>query len=232
MEKNIQTAASWLKGAEAILVSASNGLSIAEGYHIFADNEDFRQYFGYFRERYGIYCLIQGIFAQIPEHDRYMQTVHRYLIDDYSGSTVMQSLLRLIQEKDYFVVTSNADTHFQINGFDPERLFEIEGNVDKNVMYSPQWKAQRERFQGFLDQARDKRVVVLELGIGKRNTLIKKPLMDLVHDCPGWQFLTLNLAEEIYIPESIAGRSLPLPGDIAGTFEALLKALPTAESTL
>lgn len=43
-----------IKEAEAILIGASNGFSIAEGLHIFGDNEDFRRLFGDFREKYGI----------------------------------------------------------------------------------------------------------------------------------------------------------------------------------
>lgn len=104
-------AAACLKNADAILITASNGLSIAEGYHIFADNDDFKQYFGDFREKYGIDCLIQGVFAPLSpdEHTRYMKTVHQYLIDDYHGSAVMKNLLKLVQDKDYFIVTSNGD---------------------------------------------------------------------------------------------------------------------------
>lgn len=38
-----------------------------------------------------------------------MKTVHQYLIDDYHGSAVMKNLLKLVQDKDYFIVTSNGD---------------------------------------------------------------------------------------------------------------------------
>ena len=34
-------------------------------------------------------------------------------------------LLRLVREKDYFVLTTNVDHQFQIAGFDKERLFYI-----------------------------------------------------------------------------------------------------------
>lgn len=103
METNIQKAGRWLREAEALLVTASNGLSIAEGYHIFADNEDFRRYFGRFRDTYGIDCLIRGVFAPLPpvEHEAYMVVVHRYLIEDYHGSDVMKDLLDIIGSKDY-----------------------------------------------------------------------------------------------------------------------------------
>ncbi len=31
-------------------------------------------------------------------------------------------------EKDYFVVTSNGEGHFELCGFDPTKIYEIEGN--------------------------------------------------------------------------------------------------------
>ncbi len=42
MNANITLAQEWIAQADAILIGASNGLSIAEGYHIFANNEMFR----------------------------------------------------------------------------------------------------------------------------------------------------------------------------------------------
>ncbi len=220
--KDIKQAAAWIEEADAVLISASNGLSIAEGYHIFADNDDFKKYFGFFREKYGITCLIQGVFAQIPEHEQYMQTVRKYMIEDYSGSQVMKNLLELVKEKEYFIVTSNADTHFQMNGFDPGRIYEVEGNFDENDMHSPAWKEQQNRFTEFIGRFEGKQVLVLELGIGMRNQMIKKPLMDMVAAYSEWRYITLNMPREIFVPAAIADRSLALPGDIAKTFEQLL----------
>ena len=81
-----KVAKDWLKNTDAILITASNGLSIAEGYHIFADNGSFRRYFGKFRQKYGTDCLIRGVFTPMTaaDHEEYMQTVHQYLIDDYN----------------------------------------------------------------------------------------------------------------------------------------------------
>lgn len=42
MKELIEKACHALRQADAILIGASNGLSIAEGYNIFADNEMFR----------------------------------------------------------------------------------------------------------------------------------------------------------------------------------------------
>ena len=50
----IQIAAQAIREADALLIGASNGLSIAEGYHIFANNEMFRRQFGDIQQKYGI----------------------------------------------------------------------------------------------------------------------------------------------------------------------------------
>lgn len=218
----IKDAVRWIGDADAVLISASNGLSISEGYNIYDDNDDFRKYFGYFRTKYGISYLLQGIFAKFPEHDAYMRTVHKYLIDDYSGSRVMRDLLEIVSGKDYFIVTSNADTHFQMNGFDPDRIYEIEGNVDGMDMYSSAWDAQGDRFSDFVQRYRDKDLVVFELGIGMRNTLLKRPLMDMVDSAENWKYITLNMPEAIYVPDAIASRSLAIAGDIVETCKDML----------
>ena len=56
----IQRAAQAIREADALLIGASNGLSIAEGYHIFANNEMFRRQFGDFQQKYGIRSVIEG----------------------------------------------------------------------------------------------------------------------------------------------------------------------------
>ncbi len=47
--------------ADGVLIGASNGLSIAEGYNLFADDSWFQKNMGDFRSRYGIHCIIQGM---------------------------------------------------------------------------------------------------------------------------------------------------------------------------
>lgn len=223
-ENDFREAKKWLSDADAILITASNGLSIAEGYHIFADNEPFRKYFGKFREKYGVDCLIRGVFTPMtPEdHAEYMQTVHQYMIDDYHGSEVMKNLLELVKEKPYFIVTSNADTHFQMNGFDAKRIFEVEGNFDGLQEQSEEWKRQQERFSVFLQQYGDRKVVLFELGIGSRNRLIKAPTMDMAVKCPSWEFITMNMPREINIPAKLDSRTVALTGDIGENFRTLL----------
>ena len=225
MNTQINEAKRLIDQSDALLISASNGLSIAEGYNIFADDDNFEKYFGHFNILYGINSLIQGVFAQIPtpDHQEFMRKVHQYLIDDYQKTEIFAMLKQIVNQKDYFVVTSNADTHFQLNGFDPEKIFEIEGNFDQLEMQSPQWQKQEQRFDQFINDYADKKVVQLELGIGSRNKLIKQPLMKAVSQLSSWNYVTLNMANEIMIAPEIKSRSIALSGDIETTFKDLLK---------
>lgn len=216
LTNDYRAAAETLQNADAILLSASNGISIAEGFHIFADNEAFEQYFGEFKV-YGVRNIIQGALSSFPGHDRFMRQLHKYMVEDYDGSEVYRDLLSLVENKPYFIVTSNADTHFQINGFDPDRIFEVEGNFFTLRMQTPEWQAQNERFQNFINQYEN--VVILELGIGAQNRMIKAPLMRLVAQQPAYRFITLNMPQEINVPADISDRSIALTGDIAATLK-------------
>lgn len=105
---------------------------------------------------------------------------------------VMKDLKAIMGEKPYFVVTSNGECHFELCGFAPEKIYEVE--VDSGFIRKGE--GQR-RFQAFLEEYHGKRLVVLELGIGPRNQLIKAPLMRLVDREPYGTYLTVNLGEAL-----------------------------------
>ena len=219
----IQKAAEAITEADALLIGASNGLSIAEGYHIFADNEMFRRQFGDFRQKYGIRNVIEGCFYHYPtlnDRQEFLNRLVRYWIKDYHPSQVMKDLLSVVGNNDYFILTSNADTHLELSGFDSERVFEIEGTFENIVMNIPVQDKSREA-NAFLDRYRNKRLVILELGIGKRNRMIKLPIMQLAANEPIATYITLNLAPELYIPDAIAHKAIGIEGDIAVTLREL-----------
>lgn len=60
-----------------------------------------------------------------------------------------------------------------------------------------------------LKKYHNQKVVVLELGIGPHNQLIKAPLMRLVAQGPGYSYVTINLGE-LYIPKKILSKSFGL----------------------
>ena len=79
------------------------------------------------------------------------------------------------------------------------------------------------RFQNFVQKYHGKKLVVLELGIGWRNQLIKAPLMNLVKKEPYASYITINKGE-IYIPDEIAAKSYGLDGDMTEILERLKEA--------
>lgn len=121
-----------INDADAILIGASNGLSISEGYNIFADDIWFNENFGHFRKKYGIRNLLQGMFLEFegPEEQWAYFSRLAYL-KRYSEepSKMMQNLYELVKNKNHFVVTSNGEDHFTLAGFMPERVFELEGKL-------------------------------------------------------------------------------------------------------
>ena len=69
------------------------------------------------------------------------------------------------------------------------------------------------RFQSFIKQYHGKSLLVLELGIGWRNQLIKPTLMNIVNQEPNATYVTVNKGE-IYITDEIADKSFGLDGDM------------------
>ena len=71
----------------------------------------------------------------------------------------------------------------------------------------------RKRLEIFLERYHGKKLVILELGIGWRNQLIKAPLMRLAAQEPQAVYVTINLGE-IFIPDEIREKSYGLDGDL------------------
>lgn len=214
-------ASGWIHNADAILIGASNGLSIAEGYHIFANNGMFHRQFGDYQQKFGIMNVIQGCFYNYPSADdrnEFFRRLVKYWVTDYKPSQVMKDLRAVVGDKPYFIITSNGDIHLELSGFDPARVFEVEGTFLNDFSEVDDKSA---KLQHFIGQYKDKKLVILELGIGMRNTLIKRPLMQLAAQLPTSRYITLNLERELYVPEEIADRSIGLAGDIGQTLHTL-----------
>lgn len=128
---DLKPVATKLREADAILIGASNGLSIAEGLHLFADNPAFEELFGDFKRKYGLRCILHGMGARWPSDEEmwafWSRLIHRYC-GQYRPTQVMRDLKAIVGERDYFVVTSNGECHFEMSGFAPERVFEVEGS--------------------------------------------------------------------------------------------------------
>lgn len=95
-----------IKDADAILIGASNGLSITEGLHLFADNQALEELFGDFRRKYGLRSILQGMGARWPSEEEkwafWSRLIHRYC-GEYKESQVMKDLKAIVGDKDYLI---------------------------------------------------------------------------------------------------------------------------------
>ena len=77
-----KTIAGRIQEADAILIGASNGLSITEGLHLFAANAAFEGMFGDFKRKYGLGCILQGMMAGWPSEEEkwafWARLIHHY----------------------------------------------------------------------------------------------------------------------------------------------------------
>ena len=118
-----------LEGADAVIIGAGSGLSAAAGFTY--DGERFARYFSDFAARYGIRDMYSGGFYPFPTPEEFWAYWSRYIfINRYQDAPkpVYETLLRLVRDKDYFVITTNVDHCFQKAGFDKKRLFYTQGD--------------------------------------------------------------------------------------------------------
>lgn len=124
--KRLQAA---LQECEAVVIGAGSGLSTAAGYTY--TGERFQKYFADFANKYGIHDMYSGGFYPFPTQEEFWGYWSRYIfINRYMDAPkpVYEKLLRLVADKDYFVITTNVDHCFQKAGFAKKRLFYMQGD--------------------------------------------------------------------------------------------------------
>ena len=268
-------AADVIRGSDAVIIVASNGLSISEGLKLFARDETFADMFPELVERHGVHSIIETLFCQTmsagEEWGFWTRLIGRYSLD-YRTSDTMRMLRDLVEGKDVFVVTTNGEGHFTSSGFGEGQVFEVEGNwrtmqcserchdgiypsldtirhlrwiesdcripeeeiprcprcgaamrirMERDPAFVPDREASA-RFEKFLERNRGRRLTVLELGVGSRNTIIKRPMMQLIASTPDAGYVTVNKGD-LYVPLEIRNRSVGIDDLIDHALEGILR---------
>ena len=118
-----------LQDCDAVVIGAGAGLSTAAGFTY--TGERFEQHFSDFAQKYGIQDMYSGGFYPFPTQEEFWAYWSRYIfINRYQDApkSVYDDLLKLVADKDYFVITTNVDHCFQKAGFDKKRLFYTQGD--------------------------------------------------------------------------------------------------------
>ena len=118
-----------LQDCDAVVIGAGAGLSTAAGFTY--TGERFEKYFSDFAAKYGIQDMYSGGFFPFATPEEHWAYWSRYIyINRYMDAPkpVYDAILKLVQDKDYFVITTNVDHCFQKAGFDKNRLFYTQGD--------------------------------------------------------------------------------------------------------
>ena len=118
-----------LEDCDALIIGAGAGLSTAAGFTY--TGKRFEEYFSDFAETYGFQDMYSGGFYPFATPEEHWAYWSRYIfINRYQDAPkpVYENLLKLVQDKDYFVITTNVDHCFQKAGFDKKRLFYTQGD--------------------------------------------------------------------------------------------------------
>lgn len=146
--------------AEAVVVGAGAGLSTSAG--LTYSGERFDKYFFDFRDRFGIQDMYSGGFYPFPEENiKWAWWARHIYFNRYvdAPAPVYKELLKVLEGKDFFVITTNVDHQFQRAGFPKERLFYTQGDyglfqsvypVIKQTFDNENWVMMAMEAQGFV----------------------------------------------------------------------------------
>ena len=159
-EESVKKLKEAIHNADAIVIGAGAGLSTAAGFTY--SGERFRKYFFDFARRFGIRDIYSGGFYPFPDKETFWAWWARHIyynryID--APNPVYSNLFKLVEGKDYFVITTNVDHQFQKAGFDKKRLFYTQGDyglfqsVNRKIQKTfdnEEWVMQAMEAQGFV----------------------------------------------------------------------------------
>ena len=128
-EEQVRKLKEKIQNVEAIVLGAGSGLSTAAG--LTYSGERFQKYFFDFAKKYPIQDIYSGGFFPFESPEEFWAWWSRHIyfnryID--APSDVYGNLKKIVDGKDYFVLTTNVDHHFQRAGFEKERLFYTQGD--------------------------------------------------------------------------------------------------------
>lgn len=103
-----------LEKTDAVIIGAGAGLSTSAGFTY--SGERFNRYFSDFIAKYGFSDMYSGGFYPFETLNEHWAYWSRYIyINRYQDAPkpVYENLLKLVKDKDYFVLTTNVDHCFQ-----------------------------------------------------------------------------------------------------------------------
>ena len=225
-----------IKNADYILIGAGAGLSTAAGLEY--SGESFEKNYKEFIEKYNFTDLYSATFYPFrTQEEKWAFWAKMIKLNRFNKPLKLyKELLYLVKDKEYFVLTTNADAQFEIAGFEKEKIFETQGDYsllqcedgchnklynnkemveewleltkdceipedlvpkcpvcgknmdmnlrkDANFVQDEYWYKQSKKYDEFLEKARNKNVVLIEIGAGFNTPgIIRYPFEQMVYN--------------------------------------------------
>ena len=246
-ETPLQKAEAAIAEADYILIGAGAGLSTAAGINY--AGPEFEDAFKDMVDRYGFTDLYTSGFYPFESQEEKWAYWSRHI--DYArfapeAKSLYKRLLEMVQGKEYFVITTNVDGQFVKAGFNPDKVFEVQGdyglmqcatachpkrysnksivkqmvaqqkncrvpselvpvcpvcggpmeiNVRKDHFFveDERWHALAHRYYEFIQKACDKKLVLLEYGVGYNTpSIIRFPFERMASEFSDTTLIRIN----------------------------------------
>lgn len=267
-EEQIRAAAEAVRNAEYILIGAGAGLSAAAG--LTYSGKRFTDNFPEFIEKYGMTDMYSACFYPFPNEEARWGYWSKHVFVNRIAPDALplyNLLYELVREKEYFVLTTNADHQFYKAEFGETKIFATQGDYgliqcmrgchnkvyddiemmkqmhqarkdclipsymvprcpvchgpmnmnlrcDLYFVEDDAWHAAQERFSEFLSACRNRKTVLLELGVGFNTpAIIRFPFEKLARKKKNMTLVRLNLDEAV-VPESLGERAIGINADL------------------
>lgn len=173
-----------IENADAIVIGAGAGLSTSAGFTY--SGERFQKYFSDFEAKYGFHDMYSGGFYPYKTPEEFWAYWSRYIyVNRYMDAPkpTYQSLLKLIEHKDFFVITTNVDHCFQKAGFEKTRLFYTQGDYGLLQCSEPCHSA-----------TYDNEKLIVQMMDAQKNMLVPSELLPRCPRCG--KIMTMNLRSD------------------------------------
>lgn len=122
-----------LEDADAIIITAGNGMAQKEGLDIL-NEQTFSAHFSEIAKKYNVHTIGDALYKKfdswLEKWNFWSQLINNYSLE-YKPSSSMLTLKKLLKNKKYFVVTSTFAHFFETAGFAKNRIFNIFGDWTK-----------------------------------------------------------------------------------------------------
>ncbi|ORX87445.1 DHS-like NAD/FAD-binding domain-containing protein [Anaeromyces robustus] len=246
LSRKIESLKKLISDCDCVLIGAGAGLSVAAG----LDNKGlkFEEVMKDFIDEYGFTDFYSGGFYPFRTEEEKWAYFARYFVTylDSKSTELYENIFKLVKNKEYFIITTNVDGHFEKSGFDKSKIFATQGDFihlqcakachdklynseelfremvektkdrkiptellpkcpvcggpmkyylrdDEYFIEDDYWHQQCEAYSDFIKKNEDKKVLLLEFGVGFNTpTIIRLPFERRTTENKNWNLVRFN----------------------------------------